>query len=51
MVSRRGGSRGDLVVEFRIVLPAVLDERSKALLREFGAINVEDVRAHAWRDA
>jgi len=21
------------------------------LLREFGAINVEDVRAHAWRDA
>jgi Cys-tRNA(Pro)/Cys-tRNA(Cys) deacylase len=31
--------------------PAVLDERSKALLREFGAINVEDVRAHARRDA
>jgi molecular chaperone DnaJ len=46
--SRRDGRRGDLVVEFHIVLPAVLDERSKALLREFGAINVEDVRA-AWR--
>jgi len=39
------------VVEFRIVLPAVLDERSKALLREFGAINMEDVRAPWWRDA
>ena len=49
--SRRDGRRGDLVVEFRIVLPAVLDERSKELLREFGAINVEDVRATWWRDA
>jgi molecular chaperone DnaJ len=49
--SRRDGRRGDLVVEFRIVLPAVLDERSKALLREFGAINVEDVRAVWRRDA
>ena len=49
--SRRDGRRGDLVVEFRIVLPAVLDERSKALLREFGAINAEDVRADWRRDA
>ena len=49
--SRRDGRRGDLVVEFRIVLPAVLDERSKALLREFGAINMEDVRASWRRDA
>jgi molecular chaperone DnaJ len=49
--SRRDGRRGDLVVEFRIVLPAVLDERSKELLREFGAINVEDVRAEWRRDA
>jgi hypothetical protein len=39
------------VVEFRIVLPALLDERSKELLREFGAINVDDVRAEWWRDA
>jgi molecular chaperone DnaJ len=46
--SRRDGRRGDLVVEVRIVLPAVLDERSKELLREFGAINAEDVRAE-WR--
>ena len=39
MVSPRGGPRGDLVVEARLMLPAVLDERSKALLREFAEIN------------
>jgi molecular chaperone DnaJ len=49
--SRRDGRRGDLVVEFRIVLPSVLDERSKELLRAFGAINAEDVRAEWRRDA
>jgi molecular chaperone DnaJ len=49
--SRREGRRGDLVVELRIVLPAILDERSKELLRAFGQINVDDVRADWWRDA
>src|SRR5262245_9921022 len=42
--SARGGPRGDLVVEVRLVLPRVLDERSKELLREFGRLNTEDVR-------
>jgi molecular chaperone DnaJ len=42
--SPRGGPRGDLVVEIRLVLPKMLDERSKELLREFGRINSEDVR-------
>ena len=42
--SVRDGTRGDLVVEVRLVLPPVLDERSKELLREFGRINGEDVR-------
>ena len=42
--SPRGGRRGDLVVEIRLVLPKMLDERSKELLREFGRINMEDVR-------
>jgi molecular chaperone DnaJ len=42
--SIRDGRRGDLVVEVRLVLPRVLDERSKELLREFGRINNEDVR-------
>ena len=37
--SPRDGERGDLVVEVRIMLPKVLDERSKELLREFGRIN------------
>lgn len=39
--STRDGRRGDLVVEVRLVLPKVLDERSKELLREFGRINGE----------
>ena len=43
--SARDGRRGDLVVEVRLVLPEVLDERSKELLREFGRINpADDVR-------
>jgi molecular chaperone DnaJ len=40
----REGRRGDLVIEVRLVLPKMLDERSKELLREFGKINSEDVR-------
>ena len=44
--SLRGGPRGDLVVEVRLMLPRVLDERSKELLREFGRINGESVRQH-----
>ena len=37
--SRLNGRRGDLVVEMRLMLPKLLDERSKELLREFGRIN------------
>jgi molecular chaperone DnaJ len=44
VASPRDGRRGDLVVEVRLVLPRLLDERSKELLREFGRINAEDVR-------
>lgn len=52
--SIRDGRRGDIVVEARLVLPPVLDERSKELLREFGRINARDVREPAaqqegWR--
>jgi molecular chaperone DnaJ len=42
--STRDGRRGDLVIEVRLMLPKVLDERSKELLREFGRINAESVR-------
>ena len=38
------GTRGDLIVEVTLVLPAVVDERSKELMREFGRLNNEDVR-------
>jgi molecular chaperone DnaJ len=33
-----GGGRGDLLVEIRIVLPRVVDERGKELMREFGKL-------------
>jgi molecular chaperone DnaJ len=46
MTSTRDGRRGDLVVEVRLMLPRLLDERSKELLREFGRINGESVREH-----
>jgi molecular chaperone DnaJ len=44
VVSTRDGRRGDLIVEVRLMLPKVLDERSKQLLQEFGQINGESVR-------
>ena len=45
-VPTRDGRRGDLIVEMRLMLPKLLDERSKELLREFGRINGERVREH-----
>jgi molecular chaperone DnaJ len=45
--SPRDGRRGDLVVEVRLMLPKVLDERSKELLREFGRLNGDSVREQA----
>jgi molecular chaperone DnaJ len=38
------GAYGDLIVEVKLVLPTVADERSKELMREFGRLNSEDVR-------
>lgn len=38
------GRVGDLVVEVRLVLPRLVDERSKELMREFGRLNSENVR-------
>jgi molecular chaperone DnaJ len=38
------GRRGDLLVEVRLMLPAVLDERSKDLMREFARLHPEGVR-------
>lgn len=38
------GTRGDLIVEATLVLPPMVDERSKELMREFGRLNNGDVR-------
>ena len=38
------GGRGDLLVEVRVTLPPILDERSKELMREFARLHQEDVR-------
>ncbi len=35
---------GDLILDVQVVLPPVRDERSKALLKEFAALNPVDVR-------
>jgi molecular chaperone DnaJ len=43
-VPTAAGTRGDLVVEALLVLPKVVGERSKELMREFGRLNNEDVR-------
>jgi molecular chaperone DnaJ len=45
------GAEGDLVVEVRLVLPPVADERSKELMREFGRLNGGDVRQQLWSAA
>jgi molecular chaperone DnaJ len=40
----REGVRGDQIVEVKIVVPKVQDERSKEILRELAKLNSEDVR-------
>ncbi|HXH08074.1 MAG TPA: J domain-containing protein [Vicinamibacterales bacterium] len=42
--STRDGRRGDLVVEVRIVVPLLRDERSRELMREFARLNADNVR-------
>jgi molecular chaperone DnaJ len=41
----RDGIRGDQIVEVRIVVPKVQDERSKEILRELAHLNAEDPRS------
>ncbi|MBB5059015.1 molecular chaperone DnaJ [Granulicella aggregans] len=41
----RDGVRGDQIVEVKIVIPKVQDERSKEILRELAALNPEDPRS------
>lgn len=44
--SLRGEVRGNQIVEVRIVVPRVSDERSKEILRELARLNPEDPRAN-----
>jgi molecular chaperone DnaJ len=41
----RDGVRGDEIVEVKVVVPKVQDERSKEILRELAKLNPEDPRA------
>ncbi|MEZ5317625.1 MAG: J domain-containing protein [Vicinamibacterales bacterium] len=47
-VPSAGGEAGDLIVEIQIVLPDVLDERSRELCREYGRLHPDDVRKHLF---
>jgi molecular chaperone DnaJ len=40
----RPGTRGDQLVEVRVVVPKIADERSKEILREFARLNSGDIR-------
>jgi molecular chaperone DnaJ len=46
----REGLRGDQIVEVKIVVPKVQDERSKEILREFAKLNPEDPRAETMAE-
>jgi molecular chaperone DnaJ len=46
----REGQRGDQIVEIRIVVPKVQDERSKEILRELQKLNPEDPRAELFNE-
>jgi molecular chaperone DnaJ len=44
----REGVRGDEIVEVKVVLPKVQDERSKEILRELAKLNPEDPRVEVF---
>jgi molecular chaperone DnaJ len=43
--SLRGESRGNQIVEVRVLVPKVADERSKEILRELARLNPENPRS------
>ncbi len=49
--SLRTGTRGDQYVEVRIVLPKVLDERQKEMLKDFARLTRDDPRAEIYEAA
>lgn len=51
LIAAREGQRGDQIVEVKIVVPKVQDERSKEILRELQKLNPEDPRAEMLAEA
>lgn len=47
----KDGVRGDEIVEVKIAVPPLRDERSKELMRELAKLNPEDPRAELWGKA
>jgi molecular chaperone DnaJ len=45
------GVRGDEIVEVKLVVPQLRDEKSKEIMREFGKLNPEDPREELWAKA
>ena len=43
------GKRGDEIVEIKVAVPHVQDERSKEILREMAKLNSEDPRHELWQ--
>jgi molecular chaperone DnaJ len=44
----KDGVRGDEIVEVKIAVPQLRDERSRELMRELAKLNPEDPRAEVW---
>ena len=40
--------RGDEIVEVKVVVPSLRDEKSKEILRELAKLNPEDPREELW---
>jgi molecular chaperone DnaJ len=45
------GTRGDEIVEIKLVPPKITDERSKEILRELAKLNPEDPREELWKES
>ncbi|HZD31136.1 MAG TPA: DnaJ C-terminal domain-containing protein, partial [Candidatus Angelobacter sp.] len=45
------GVRGDEIVEVKLVVPSLRDEKSKEILRELAKLNPEDPRDELWEKA
>jgi molecular chaperone DnaJ len=47
----KDGIRGDEIVEVKLVVPQLRDEKSKEIMREFATLNPEDPREELWTKA